>query len=121
MSDGLRAFSQFLTAVENGELHGDLTSALRDLVGDLNNAYANAGGKPKAKLVLAIDLALDGKAGVIEVSSEIKTTPPKQVRGKSVFWSTPENNLCQSNPRQMDLDIRSVHHEREVRFASKED
>ncbi len=96
-----RSFSTFLPMVENGQLHGDLSEALREIVAELNDAARERAGKAAAKLSLKLSFKLED--GVIEVSGDYDLTLPKKARGRSIFWATPENNLTQQNPRQGSL------------------
>lgn len=103
MTDVLSTFSQFLGAVEDGELHQEMTQQLRDVIAELHQH----GGKPKAALTLSLEFQLDG--GVIEVKADTKVKLPKGGRAKSIFWATPDNNLTRRNPRQAELPgIRDV-------------
>lgn len=96
----IRSFAQLLGALEDGQLHTDLTTALTDAVAGIQDALRD-GAKPKAKLVLTLDLRVD--KGVIEIDGDYKVTLPKAERGRSIFWATPENMLSRSNPRQADM------------------
>lgn len=96
-----RSFSTFLPMVENGQLHGDLSEALRDLVAEISDAAAEGGGKAKGEISLTLSFSLDG--GMFEVTGKYAVKKPRQVRGRSIFWATPENWLTQSNPRQRDM------------------
>lgn len=102
----VRSFAAFLGEVENGVLHADLTEALADLVAALNDHRQQRGGKPKGRIAVTFDFKLDGD--VVEVGGEIKLTKPKTERGRSIFWTTPENRLSKLNPRQQDLFVRPV-------------
>lgn len=108
MSDALaqRSFNQFLSEVEDGELHGDLSKQLRDIVAALHDARAEGNSAPKAKLTITFDFELD--TDVIEIRGDMKVVVPKKKRGRSIFWATPENNLTRQNPRQHTLPLRDV-------------
>lgn len=97
-----RNFAAFLAQIEDGELHQALTDATRDLVAKLHEHARDVGGKPKGRIAIDIAFALD-KGGMIEVTADFKLTAPKAVRGKSIFYATPENNLSRHNPRQTDM------------------
>lgn len=103
----LRAFSQFITQVEDGHLHADLSRALQDLIADMQTA---SGGHDKTagKIKIALDLKYDPKSGVFEIAGNFDVTKPKERRGHSVLWATPDNFLTPLNPRQQDLFIRDV-------------
>lgn len=97
-----RNFAAFLSQVEDGELHQALTDAQRDLIAKLIDHARDVGGRPKGRIVVDIGYQLD-KSGMIEIVADFKVTTPKTVRGKSVFYPTPENNLSRHNPRQSDM------------------
>ena len=100
-----RSFGVFLAELEDGRLHGALTDALRDLIGDLEEARQR-GGKPKGKLTLTLNFTHDD--GIVECSADFATKAPKPPRGRSIFWVTPDNNLTRRNPAQADLPFRDV-------------
>ncbi|MBY0430978.1 MAG: hypothetical protein K2Q10_07265, partial [Rhodospirillales bacterium] len=58
----ITAFSTFLQKVEEGQLHADLSRAVEEIVANLNDAYAEARGKPKATLSLKLDFIKDGES-----------------------------------------------------------
>lgn len=115
MADGteLRTFGTFLGDVEDGELHGELTRAIREIVAELHNVAQDQGGAQKATLALGLVFKLD--RGVIEVESTVKTALPKRRRGKSIFYATPDNLLTRRNPRQAELPLRDVNVPSETR------
>ena len=106
------SFSSFLGVVQDGQLHADLTKELRDLIGDLQNAYINQGGTPKGELTIKFGFKLED--GVTEVTANFPATGPKPVRGKTIFWVTPDNILTQRNPKQTDI-FRDVNRGGEMR------
>lgn len=106
------SFSSFLSVVQDGQLHADLTRELQDLIGDLQNAYLNQGGTPKGELTIKFGFKLED--GVTEVTGNFSVTGPKPVRGKTIFWVTPDNILTQRNPKQSDM-FRDVNRGGEMR------
>jgi hypothetical protein len=96
-----RSFAAFLPLVENGQLHGDLSEELRDLVAELHNAAQENSGKAKGKLALTLSFKLED--GIVEVTGDYSVALPKKTRGRSIFWATPDNYLTQQNPRQRDM------------------
>lgn len=101
-----RSFAQFLSQVEDGRLHGDLSDGIRELIDKLHEAAVNGGGMAKGKLSVSFDFLLKG--GVVEVTADFALKAPKLARGRSIFWATPENNLTRRNPAQPDLPFRDV-------------
>jgi hypothetical protein len=96
-----RSFSTFLPLVENGQLHGDLSQELRNLVAELHTAARENAGKAKGKIALTLSFKLED--GIVEVSGDYSVNLPKKARGRSIFWATPDNHLTQQNPCQRDM------------------
>lgn len=94
-------FSQFLTMLEDGELHGDLTEELRVINTALNQHVMDHGGTPKATLTLKINITLSG--GVFEIKAAKATKLPEEPRGRTVAWGTPNNHFTAANPKQMQM------------------
>lgn len=97
----MRTFAEVLPLLEDGQLVEDLTDGLKDVIAALNNAAMDGARKPKGELNLKLKFSMED--GIIEVVSEIKTTQPKQARGKTVMWATADNNLSRNNPKQRGL------------------
>lgn len=104
--EAARSAARIIESLADGETHHELTEAVRDAVARLHDVRAEAGGKPKAKLVLTLDLVLDGDS--IDVTGEVKATLPKVKRKRTVFYATPDNLLTRRNPRQAELPLRTV-------------
>lgn len=100
-----RNFAQLISSMEDGRLHGDISDAQRDLIGDLNN-IASMNRKAKGSITITLEYAIED--GVVEVRGDFKTKAPKLPRGKSIFFATPDNNLTRSDPKQPSLEFRDV-------------
>ena len=97
-----RPFTDTLGALRFGTLNDDLSTELNKLV----QACSSTG--KVGELTLKIKLK-PGKGGQIEVFDEIKLNAPKEERGSSIMFATPEGNLQREDPRQMQLDgLRTV-------------
>ncbi|MCP1246005.1 hypothetical protein NKW54_08635 [Acetobacter cerevisiae] len=57
-------------------------------------------------MTVKIEFKLDG--GVMTLTTDYSTKAPKAARAHSVFWATPENNLSRRNPKQRELELRTV-------------
>lgn len=112
-----RPFPDTLAQIRFGELSDELAEALNDLV-----TKCSATGKA-GKLVLTLALK-PGKGGQIELADDLKVTAPKEERGHTIMFATPEGNLQREDPRQRSIEgIRSVDQEaktiREARDAKQ--
>lgn len=97
-----RTFTSTVEALRFGTLGDELTDKLRDLVA----SCAVTGRAGAITLTLALK---PGKGGQIEVFDEIKVKLPKEEKGSSLMFATPENNLQREDPRQLSIDgLRSV-------------
>lgn len=103
----IRSFGQFLQALQEGSLHGDLTAKLQEITATLNNVRAEEGGTPKARIAIAIEFALD-KFGKMAVAADFTVKLPVPARGKTDFFTTADNHLSRRNPRQMELGLRDA-------------
>lgn len=98
----MRLFTDTLNQLRFGTLNDDLSTELNKLV----QACANTG--KVGELTLKIKLK-PGKGGQIEVVDDIKVNTPKEERGSSIMFATPEGNLQREDPRQLQIDgLRSV-------------
>ncbi len=97
-----RPFMDFLREHRNGLTHDQLSDALNELV-----AAVTAENK-SGTLTLKIGIKPSGNSGALEVSAEVKTTPPKSAPGVAIFWPSPENNLVRQDPRQMAMTLQEI-------------
>jgi hypothetical protein len=105
--EGARGFAVLLQEVEDGELHTDLSTQVQALVKSLTEHAYFYNAAAKGKIALTLNLKCDER-GVVEITSEVKTTEPKRRRAKSTFWATDGNNLSPNNPKQTKLPLREV-------------
>lgn len=97
-----RSFTDTVNALRYGTLADDLTAKMQELT-----AKCAEVGKT-GSLTLTISLK-PGQAGQIEVFDDIKLKLPKETKGSSIMFVTPENNLQREDPRQLSIDgLRSV-------------
>lgn len=92
----MTTFKDFLESFKGGHLDSQLTSKLHDLV--------DAVSKFQQKGKLTIDIELTPKADC-EVLTKVKYTlkAPQRDTIESIMFTTPENNLVDSNPKQPEL------------------
>ena len=102
-----KSFADFLKALP--DLGEEATDALNDLV----HAVTETG--KAGQITLSIKMKpIGGKAGQIELDTDVKTKLPQPTRGKALLFATPDNNLQRENPRQQTLDgVRTVVEESE--------
>lgn len=104
-----KPFNDTIAQLRYGELHEELTAKLNECVSAVDKA------KKPGKLTLTIAFK-PGKGGQVEITDEIKLTLPKEEKGSSVMFVTPEGNLQREDPRQKTFDgIRSVSQELQAR------
>lgn len=94
---GIRPFTDTLIALRYGTLADDLSEALHELT-----TKCDSTGK-QGTLTLKLQLK-PGKGGQIEVFDEIKLDLPKDEKGSSLMFATPEGNLQREDPRQLKIE-----------------
>lgn len=98
----MKPFTDTLNALRFGTLTDDLTKALHELT----QRCADTGRAGSLTLQLSLK---PGKGGQIEVFDDFKLKLPKEERGSSIMFATPEGNLTREDPRQMQIDgLRTV-------------
>ncbi|AFN39079.1 hypothetical protein G167_gp75 [Burkholderia phage BcepMigl] len=106
---GPKPFNDTLVQLRYGELHDELTDAINEVVHKV--ASTQKGGK--ITLTLAFK---SGKGGQIEIADELKVVLPKEEKGSTIMFATPEGNLQREDPRQKTFEgIRSVEQEMQAR------
>lgn len=99
---GPKPFNDTLAALRYGTLVDDLTKAMTDLTAKC----ADTGRAGTITLTLQLK---PGKGGQIEVFDDIKVKAPKEERGSSIFFATPEGNLTRDDPKQLQIEgLRTV-------------
>jgi hypothetical protein len=99
---GPRPFTDTVVALRFGTLNDDLTKALNELV----TVCADTGKVGELKLTIKLK---PGKGGQIEVFDDITVKAPKEEKGSSIMFATPDGNLQREDPRQLNIDgLRSV-------------
>jgi len=99
---------QLLGLLEDGDLNAEMADRYRDLIGDMENAAAETSGKTKVKgkMVITIDLALQG--GAYEVTGDLKVTAPKRSPRRTVMYATEGNGLSRTRPNEPDMFLRDT-------------
>ena len=100
---GKKSFNDTLNALRYGTLHDELTDAINKLTDDVTRT-----GKVGA-LTLSIKLKPTNNSGQIEIIDDLKVSTPKETKGTTIMFATPENNLQREDPRQQSIEgLRSV-------------
>ena len=93
-----QAFADFL-ANSAPFLGEEATEALNDLV------HATTETGKAGSLTLTIKMKpIGGKAGQMELDTDVKAKLPAPTKGKTILFTTPDNNLQRSDPRQQTLE-----------------
>lgn len=95
-----KPFTEFIKEINGGALVGDLSHAVQDLVGDIENI--GSGGEITVKLKFSPKTYGEGQK-VMEVTGDYSVKKPKRARRASPFFVTPENNLIKEDPRQANM------------------
>lgn len=97
-----RPFAAFIHEQRGGNLHGELTEALADLV------LAVSEHRAKGVLQLQIIITPNNDGATVTVSDKLKLTIPEGDRGAAIFFVDDDGNLTRQNPRQIELPLREV-------------
>lgn len=104
-----RPFIDTLRHVEGGMLLDSLSDIQQQIVEAVR--FTNKNGEITIKLTYRPE-----GAGQLSIEADIKSKAPKMQRGKSIFFITKDANLERNDPRQTELDIRSVDDDRPETF-----
>lgn len=96
-----KQFTDTINNLRRGSLAEELTVKLAELTG----RCAETGRAGAITLTLQLK---PGKGGQIEVFDDIKIKLPKEERGASIMWPTPEGSLVRDDPKQMTIELRPV-------------
>lgn len=91
-----RSYTDTIQVLRFGTLSDELTDALQSLT----NKCSDTGRAGTITLTLALK---PGKGGQIEVFDDLKVKLPKEERGSSLMFATPDGNLQREDPRQHEL------------------
>lgn len=101
-----QAFTDFL-ATSAPFLGEEATEALNDLV------HATTETGKGGELILKIKMRpIGGKAGQMELDTDVKVKLPTPAKSKTILFTTTDNNLTRQDPRQQTLEgVRDVSQE----------
>jgi hypothetical protein len=109
MADGEVTPSQamvLLDTMEEGRFRRTLDESLEEMVERLHKHQLDAGGVAKGRLTIALAVQYDGTH--VMIAGEVATKLPKPVRGRSLFFRTPDNGLSTQHPKQLNLPLTDV-------------
>jgi len=98
-----RPITETLAALGHGTFIDEASNALNTLV----TAVDETGRSGKLVMSLAIKKASRGSGAMIVVD-EIRLTLPKQDARETMLFSTPEGNLIAEDPRQQQLELKTI-------------
>ncbi len=91
----------------NQLLHGATSEELSDRLSNCVDAVRNTGKQATLTIKLTIKPIGQG-TGQYEIRDKITETIPELDRGMTLMFGTPEGNLEREDPRQKNLDLKSV-------------
>ena len=91
-----KSFADFLAASP------DLAEELADALNDMVHASTETGKASEVAIKIKLK-PLGGSSGQVELDTDVKTKLPQPVRGKTLMFATPDNNLQRENPKQQTL------------------
>jgi hypothetical protein len=92
----MKPFTDTLNSLRFGSLTDELTDKLEELLQKCVSAHK--GGTLTLKLILK-----PGNAGQIEITDDVTISVPKENKGTSIMFATPEGALQREDPRQQSL------------------
>lgn len=98
----MSGFIKFLQEHRGGATQAEISDEIRDLVAAVTDE--GKGGK----ITITIAIKPMGKGDGLEIGVDVKSSPPKQKPGVSIFFATPANDLTRQDPRQQSMELREV-------------
>lgn len=96
-------FSAVMAQLRNGSAAVEASELLNECVNRSRET-----GKP-SELIIKLKIKPDGVAsGQYFLEDQITHKLPKHERSKTLFFGTPEGNLQRNDPKQKQLDLRSI-------------
>jgi hypothetical protein len=101
-----RSLAQVLKELGGGSFHREASEALATLVKEMWRVAEAAGGKPKGKLVLTLNLSLD--RGIMDLDPSVKVTTPATIRARTIMYPGPDGRLSRNDFRQGALALENA-------------
>lgn len=97
----LKRFTDALQDIRGGDLVGELTLELRQMV---TLVKAN-GGTGEITIKLKVKRALKGSTNSLVIIDEVKVKPPKLEENETILFANDEGDLQRNDPRQPKLAL----------------
>ncbi|WP_027710155.1 hypothetical protein [Zooshikella ganghwensis] len=97
-------FSQTVAYINRGSLNDELTEKLSDIVKAVRETQKTG----SITLQLKIQMLSNSDEDTIKISPTVKTSIPEYEQPKAVFWSTADGDLLRNDPKQGELELKSV-------------
>lgn len=107
-------FLYTVAQLRSGATQSELSEALNECV----NRARETGSAATLTLTLKIDPDGDG---TYRIADKFASKLPSMRRGSTIMYGTPDGNLMREDPRQAELDIRIVPHDRAAPLKTIED
>jgi hypothetical protein len=104
---GPRSFAVLLQQIAEGECHTQLSEEFHQLVRAASKQAKARVAAVKGTLTLKITVNVD-ENDVVDLHYDIGRKEPAPRRARSAFWVDKTGNLTVSNPKQIELGLRSV-------------
>lgn len=104
-----RPFVDTFRQIESGILIDELADKQQEIIKAVQLT------NKKGALTITLSYTPEGN-GQVSIEADVKTKAPKMSRGRSIFFVTPDANLERNDPRQSELNLRSIDDERPAEF-----
>jgi hypothetical protein len=104
MKTGTTSFTKTIAEMNAGASLVDLSQAMEQLIA----AVRQTGKKGSLTYRLDVKPASEGDVVTVMLTDDISTKLPKAARATSLFFTTEENGLQRSDPRQVEMDLKVV-------------
>jgi hypothetical protein len=94
-------FNDFVLALQNGDLHAELTEDLRTLAAALNQHFQDFRGIPKGEITLKFSFKMN--KGVVEVLAKKTMKLPAPPEHGAILYVDANNGFRRDDPRQLGM------------------
>lgn len=93
-----KPFTDFLATIDLGDVNKEATDALQDLT----HACTETG--KAGSMTITVKMKPIGRTGQVELETAVVCKAPAPVKGKTIMFVTPDNNLQREHPKQTTLE-----------------